>query len=357
MRHYPHALVHYDADRIAGWVRESPAPDDDPQARVVLLSPELEASGLFEVIPTWSADTPAGSWIEVQLRARLGDRWSKPYRIAAWDSAPAASRRTSFASQEDADGQVATDTLLLAGPAEALQARVLLCASPGADMPDLESLALCLTDDRRPTTDDRSLSAIGYRLSAIELPLLLSQFLSFPGDEGWCSPTSLAMCLAYWHERTGDPRLAAFMHAASVPALAAPMIYDPAWDGTGNWGFNTAYAASLGLTAYVTRLHSLEQVSRWTAAGVPVICGLAWKPGELDGAPGTAVGHINLIAGFEGEHALMAEPSSRDLTQIRRRYRVDQLQTCWQRKSNGMVYLVYPPGYPRPEPGPGDAWM
>ncbi len=355
--HFPHALIRYDAAMIACWSREAPAPDDDPQARLVLVGPALDAAGAAEIVPTWNADTPADSWIEIQLRTRRGGRWSKPYRIAAWDSAPAASRRTSFSRQDAADDLVSTDTLLLAAPAEAIQARVLLCAAPGANTPNVESLALCLTDARRPMPDAGRLSALDARRSAIKLPLLLSQFLSFPGGAGWCSPTSLAMCLAYWLERTGDPRLAAFVAAACVPDLAAPMINDPAWEGTGNWAFNTAYAASLGLTAYVTRMHNLAQVARWTTDGVPVICSLAWQAGELDGAPGVTSGHLNVILGFADGYALVAEPSSRDMAQILRRYPTDQLHACWQRNSRGVVYLVYPPGHPHPAPGPGDAWV
>jgi hypothetical protein len=164
------------------------------------------------------------------------------------------------------------------------------------------------------------------------------------------------MALAYWRERTGDPRLTPFVDAACVPNLVAPMVDDPEWEGTGNWAFNVAYAASLGLTAYVTRMHSLEQVARWTAAGVPVVCSLAWQPGELDGAPGETAGHLNVIVGFAGDHVLVAEPASRDMAQIVRRYRADQLHDCWQRNSGGTVYLLHPPGWPRPEPGPGDAW-
>ncbi|NTV63305.1 MAG: hypothetical protein HGA65_07180 [Oscillochloris sp.] len=195
------------------------------------------------------------------------------------------------------------------------------------------------------------------RVPNLALPLLLSQFLSFPGGEGWCSPSSLAMCLAYWRVHTGDPRLAAFTGPACVPDLTVPMVYDLAWEGTGNWAFNTAYAASLGLMAYVTRMHSLSQVARWVAAGVPVICSLAWDEGELEGAPGTTQGHLNVIVGFEDGYALVADPASRDLSQIVLRYPLGQLYACWQANSNGTVYLLYPPGHSRPTPEPGDAWV
>ncbi|NTW04238.1 MAG: peptidase C39 family protein, partial [Oscillochloris sp.] len=303
---------------------------------------------------TWGADTSPESWIEIQLRARLYDHWSKFYRVAVWDAALTASRRTSLSSQGDLDGRLATDTLLLAAPADAIQVRVLLCAAPGADMPDLDYLTLC-GSDRRQLVDALSLASVQQHM--LRLPILLSQFLSFSGGEGWCSPTSLAMCLAYWRQFTGDRRLSAFCDAACVPNLVVPMVYDPAWQGTGNWAFNTAYAASLGLTAYVTRMHSLAQVARWTAAGVPVICSLSWQLAEIDEAPGTTSGHLDVVVGFDGDYILVAEPASRNMVHIIRRYRADQFYACWQRSSNGTVYLLYPAGYACPAPSPGDAWV
>ena len=92
----PHSLVRWDSDAIAGWEREAPAPADDPQARIVLVGPETAARGAVEAIPTWQADTPPGSWVELQLRARFGDRWSRFNRVAAWDGALRSSRRSSF---------------------------------------------------------------------------------------------------------------------------------------------------------------------------------------------------------------------------------------------------------------------
>jgi hypothetical protein len=365
MIRHPHTLTHFDSDAIDGWIREAPLPADDPQARIVLLGPELTLERVSEVIPTWAADTPTGSWVEIQLRAWVAGRWSRFYRIADWDSALVASQRTSFTSQQDDHGRVATDTLLLRSPAEAIQVRVLLCASPGADMPELQALTLCFTSQQAAGGGQEVGGAslpVAARLSSpkpsrLLLPRYYSQYLSFPGGAGWCSPTALAMTLAYWHAQTGYSQLEAFNTASCVPDLAVPMIFDPQWGGTGNWAFNTAYAASLGLMAYVTRMHSLEQVACWTAAGVPVPFSLAWESGELDNAPDHTAGHLILIIGFEQGYALVAEPASHDIDQIIRRYRLDQLQDCWQRNSGGTVYLLYPPGWNRPAPGLGDAWV
>jgi hypothetical protein len=190
----------------------------------------------------------------------------------------------------------------------------------------------------------------------LHLPLLLSQY-SYDPRSAWCSPTSLAMVLAYWHKQTGDLRLRPFLVPECVPAAVAPMVFDPGWEGTGNWAFNTALAAALGLNAYFSRLHSLAQLARWTAAGVPVIVSVAWEEGEIEGAVGRTSGHITVVRGFEGDRALMAEPAARLPAPVERAYSAAQLFHNWQRTSQGGVYLIYPQGWAHPEPGDGDAWV
>jgi hypothetical protein len=348
---YPHTLIRWDADAIAGWEREAPEAADDPHARIALLSPPAEAGGATEIIPSWGADTPPWTWVEVQLRACAGGRWGRWFRVAAWDSAGSDSHRTSFDEQRGDDGELATDTLTLAAPAEAAQARVLLCAEPGADMPELESLALCMSREAPAQP------AAPPPTPPVELPLLISQYLSDPVQgHRWCSPTALTMLLALWHARTADERLAPFTAPGALLAHAVPLTFDPAWDGTGNWAFNTALAANLGLAAYVTRLHSLEQLARWTAAGVPVPISIRWRPGQLEGAVGTGNGHIAIVRGFEAGRVLMAEPAAHEPAAITRSYPADQLYACWQ-QAGGAVYIVHAAGWPRPAPGPGDAWV
>ena len=62
-------------------------------------------------------------------------------------------------------------------------------------------------------------------------------------------------------------------------------MYDPVYDGYGNWSFNTAYAATQGLDAYVACFDNLARVEAWVAAGVPVAISVAWKAGEPANAP------------------------------------------------------------------------
>jgi len=107
----------------------------------------------------------------------------------------------------------------------------------------------------------------------------LSQMVYPDGGEEWCSPVSLSMVMAYWADRTDKKDLDRL-----VPAVARG-TYDYTYGGNGNWPFNTAYASSLGLDASVRRFDSLGQVERCVAAGLLVVASIAWKRGELPGAP------------------------------------------------------------------------
>src|SRR5438046_4688341 len=64
-----------------------------------------------QLIPSWSADTPAGSWIEVEIQARTAaGRETRWWRMGIWAYGDETIRRTSVNGQSDADGVVETDT-------------------------------------------------------------------------------------------------------------------------------------------------------------------------------------------------------------------------------------------------------
>src|SRR5689334_13658072 len=59
-----------------------------------------------QLIASWNAETPPGTWIEVQSRARIGDRWTNWYSLGTWSSDAGPDRRHSVRGQQDADGRV-----------------------------------------------------------------------------------------------------------------------------------------------------------------------------------------------------------------------------------------------------------
>jgi hypothetical protein len=329
-------------DAQHGWHTER-ALDVDGMLVTLLLGPEQIAPVPFSAaIPSWSAETPPGSWIEVQLRARLGGRWTDFYRIARWDDQATGGARQSFSAQRDADGQVNTDTLSLVGAADAIQPRVLLHTA-GDAAPSLRALRVALTapsERAQPST----------ACAPCELSVPLRSQMAYPHGSRICSPTSAAMLLAYWYARTGDARLAAFADRAAVSQLVAPRVYDPVYDGYGNWSFNTAYIAAQGLDAYVACFDNLARLEAWLAAGVPVALSVAWKTGELANAPiASSSGHLLIVAGFdESGRVIVADPRAEREEQVRRIYDAAQLETAWQHNSDGMVYLVHPHDWPVP---------
>ena len=45
----PHTLVRWDADAIATWERVGPTAEDEPAARVALLSPPIDSRGAHSI--------------------------------------------------------------------------------------------------------------------------------------------------------------------------------------------------------------------------------------------------------------------------------------------------------------------
>jgi hypothetical protein len=320
-------------DAQHGW-QATRATNADGLPVTLLVGPEQAAPAPFSTaVPSWIAETPPGSWIEVQLRARVASHWTGFYRIARWDDAGAGGVRQSFTAQRDVDGQVDTDTLSLVGLADAIQPRALLYAA-GDVQPDLRALRIALS---APQELPQRPAAFTPR----ELRVPLRSQMAYPHGNRICSPTSVTMLLAYWYMRTGAARLVAFADHAAVSQLVAPCVYDPVYDGYGNWGFNTAYAAAQGLDAYLACFSSLAQLEPWIAAGVPVVISVAWKAGELANAPiASSAGHLLIVIGFdETGQVIVADPRAEHET---------QLETAWQRNSAGMVYLIHPHGWPIP---------
>ena len=165
----------------------------------------------------------------------------------------------------------------------------------------------------------------------------------------WCSPVALTMVLQYWHAQQNDERLAPFLVSLRHRTLDRTGRPRPGlWWHWGTSPFNTAFAASLGLEAYVARFDTLRELATWTAAGIPVIASISWEPGTLDNAViAQSSGHLVVVAGFTPTgDVIVNDPAGTPAAggAVRRIYRGDQFRAAWHRKGHGTVYLIYPPG-------------
>jgi len=300
------------------------------------------------VVASWSAGTPPGTWLEVEARARQADGWTKYYSLGVWASGTEAIRRHNSGEQEDAQGLVDTDDLKLKQEATAVQLRVTLFTTDPGLTPRLRRLSVVATGPGGRAGGPSVSTAPPHRRAwGRDLPVPERRQNDFPGGGGWCSPTSVSMIMAYWAARTGNEAW-----DRPVPEVAAG-VTDYEYGGTGNWVFNTAYAASLGLDAYVTRFDSLSDLEWWIAAGVPVAINIEFERGELDGAPmPSSDGHIIVIRGFDRQGNPIANDPAGWAGQgesVRIVYDRAQLERAWQGRPRGTTYIIHPPGYLAPE--------
>ncbi|MFC7639761.1 hypothetical protein ACFQX6_00885 [Streptosporangium lutulentum] len=83
-----------------------------------------------ELVPSWTASTPPGTWLEVGLQARTASgTLTKWYVMGRWAESGADVHRTSLPGQGDSDGDVAVDTYVAAGSVTAYRLRFTLYGS------------------------------------------------------------------------------------------------------------------------------------------------------------------------------------------------------------------------------------
>jgi len=305
-----------------------------------------------QIIPSWIADTPAGSWIEVEIQARTGaGRETRWWRMGIWAYGDETVRRTSINGQSDADGVVETDTFKTrAEKMTAYRARVTLSRSTAAGASPILRRIYAVASDTRSYTP--RYPSPRYLDRAIELSVpRYSQEIhggEFPqydgGGEAWCSPTSTEMVVEYWNKRPTPADLSwVGPHADPQVDYAARFTYDVAYGGTGNWPFNTAYASHFGLEARVVQLGSLNDAERFIAAGVPLVASISHGPGALPGFLNNAGtnGHLLVIIGFTASGDVIAnDPAATSDATVRRVYGREAFERAWIGGSGGVVYLI-----------------
>ena len=313
------------------------------------ISPELlPGFPVYEVIPSWNADTPELSRIEMFLRAKSGGEWSCWFALGEWCSGSASFRRRSIDGQDDADGTVKTDTLVLASPAEALQMRVrFVVLTERANLaseagPVLHNLALAYSSSKTKAASRSPATGLpscwGRTIDSVPS---FSQMVYPDGGNTWCSPTCVAMMLAFWNREKEE--------AEACVRRAVAGVYDETWGGCGNWSFNTAYAGALGFDAFVARFTSLADLEPLIGAGIPVAMSVSWNETEgraLAGAPvPRSAGHLTLLVGFDASgNPVMNEPAAREPSSVRRGYGRAELEARWLEASGGTVYVIVPRG-------------
>jgi hypothetical protein len=305
-------------------------------AETVLTSPELKARIKFdEVIVSWNAQTPSGSFLVFEARALYDKSATRYYTLGIWSSDPARHPRQSVANQDDAAAAVATDVLKLKEPADRLQVRITL-SSNGQLAASLRFLGISLADTNASPPKLQPQRLAWGRI----LPVPERSQMAYPNGKVLCSPTTVSMLLTYWAQtlkRTDlDP---------PVPEIAQA-VYDSQWQGTGNWPFNMAFAGSLpGMRAYITRLSDVSELETWIAHNIPL--GLSVDYDRLRAKGPGPNGHIVACIGFTNDgDPIINDPGTSQ--HVRKVFPRKNLADAWSCSKN-TVYIMYPEHLIAPE--------
>lgn len=304
--------------------------------------------GATALVPSWEATTPGKSLVRVEVRGRSADGTTGTWdTIADWSRTNRPVPRTTYSGQADDLGRVSVDTWYAASAVTSWQLRVSLLRPRGSSLGvSLERVgAVASADESAPRPTSKPGPAVG---TVLPVPAYSQMVHSghYPqwgaGGEAWCSPTSTAMVLGYYGISPAPTGIAAG-HVDPVVDHTAKMVFDHGYDGTGNWAFNTAYAATLVAgDSYVTRLHGLREAEDYIAAGVPLIVSVAFSRNQLSGAPISASnGHLLVVVGFEPDgDVVVNDPAGATNAEVRRVYDRAQFERIWIAASGGTAYVI-----------------
>ncbi|MFI8964479.1 peptidase C39 family protein [Streptomyces sp. NPDC053493] len=321
-----------------------------------------------EVVASWNAHTPPGTWLQVDLRGTYGDGTETPWFVMGrWASGDTDIRRTSVDDQSDGKATIWTDTFSVDDPASGLRLvsyrlRLTLHRTPGTTLtPTVWRLGAMASDIPDRFTVPASAPGLDHELTVPRYSqnTHVGQYPEYDnGGEAWCSPTSSQMIVEYWGRRPAAEDLAWVNPDFADPQVchAARFTYDYQYAGCGNWPFNAAYAATYpDLNAVVTRLGSLTDLETLIRAGIPAITSQSFRKEELTGAGYGTSGHLMTVIGFTADGDVIAnDPASPNNPAVRRVYRRHEWENIWLRTkrydangkvrsgTGGICYLFWP---------------
>ncbi|MFC3571798.1 peptidase C39 family protein [Streptomyces yaanensis] len=321
-----------------------------------------------EVIASWNAHTPAGTWLQVELKGTYSDGTDTPwYVMGRWAAGDQDIKRTSVDDQTDGKSNIWTDTFAIADGASGLRLvsyrlRLTLYRAPGTKAtPTVWRLGAMGSDIPDRFTVPASTPGLAQELIVprYSQEIHKGQYPEYDnGGEAWCSPTSSQMIIEYWGRKLTPTQLSWVDPSYADPQVchAARFTYDHQYQGCGNWPFNAAYAATFwDLRGVVTRLSSLTDLETLIAAGIPAITSQSFLKEELTGAGYGTSGHLMTVIGFTAEGDVIAnDPASPSDAEVRRVYKRREWENIWLRTkrynasgkvvsgTGGVCYLYFP---------------
>lgn len=302
----------------------------------------IEEKRFNEALISWNVDCPVDASFAVELRVgRAKDEFWSPWLAITPPRGPdikfeGGDPNNDFVSVQfnslDAQfegGRVDVDCFRSPETWDRIQYRLQADCNGGKPDVDVEVIVrrvvLCLSrrTDEVPATSrapsEHARIAVPFRSQRSERSDIAGKI---------CSPTSLAMVMAY--------------RGVDVPTSdVAARVFDKFHEIYGNWPLNVQGAYGFGVPAYLARFSKWSEVEALIAAGQPLVISIAAKEGELDGAPYKATdGHLLVLCGFDAKgDALVNDPAAVDAEHGQVTYRRDQIEHVWMQRG-GTAYVL-----------------
>jgi hypothetical protein len=144
-----------------------------------------------------------------------------------------------------------------------------------------------------------------------------------------CSPTSIAMVLAY--------------HGidASLASIVREALHEPS-GLFGVWPLAIRAATDAGLIGAVECFHDLDAAARALERGLPIVASIRFAAGMLPGAAldGTD-GHLVVVTGMDEDWVYINDPAARDASGVPRQCARDAFAAAWLTE-RGAAYILHP---------------
>ncbi len=175
------------------------------------------AFGLTELVASWNAHTPGGSWVETSVQGVADDgTTSKWYVLGRWADDDAAFHPTSLGGQRDDLATVSIDTLVTrnAHTFDSYRIKVALLRPTGSTVTPSVGLVGAMASnvpdsDTPPVAPPTTMT----RTEVLDVPTYSQELHTGDyeqwdgGGEAWCSPTSTSMVVGYWKQGAEPGRL------------------------------------------------------------------------------------------------------------------------------------------------------
>lgn len=319
------------------WVWRYEQEFDGSQREQLLFSRHTPA--FTQLIIGWNACRPACGYYLIEACVKLGAHsWSEWLTIAQWG----AQIQESIMSTDKTTG-VANHYVRMEMPEhkKARAFRVRITAHDNAPLSGMKRMLVTVCDKKALESETNSplLQTLPYK--KIEgVPRYTQMVESFADHAKICSPASAAMVAAYW------------LGIQINPVTFAPQAFDAGkLRMYGNWSMTLAAIAAAScvrkkntsdceLTAYVTRLNSIEELHNLLMQNIPVCVSVT---GKLPGQPpyATKKGHLLVVIGIDTENGLIYTNDPSFKTGIEHTYDIKNFVSAWY-NSHYLAYLIYP---------------